>query len=191
MAAFFIALSCAKHFVALRITMKTLEQRIADLIAPSLEATGLEVVQVKLVEGARRKTVQVLLENRETGHITLDECAGASHTISALLDVEDLIAGAFNLEVSSPGIDRPLVKRSDFERFLGFEAKVETALPVSGRRRFRGQMTALEDDTLTMRVDGEDYRLALGNIASARLVLSDALLQAQQGKGQEKKAETG
>jgi ribosome maturation factor RimP len=118
--------------------MQTFEQKLMDLLDGPLQADGLELVQVKLVDGAKRKTLQVLLENAQTGRITLDECAQASRKISMLLDVEDVISGAFNLEVSSPGIDRPLVKRADFERFLGFEAKVESKLPIDGRRRFKG-----------------------------------------------------
>lgn len=158
--------------------MKTVEHTIRDIITPSLEAKDLEVVQVKMIDGSKRKTLQILVENMKTGRVTLDECSDASRTISALLDVEDVIASAYQLEVSSPGIDRPLVKPADFERYLGFEAKIETQLPVQGRRRFKGQLITLEDQQLSIRVDATEYSIPLSNIMSAKLVLNDALMKA-------------
>lgn len=159
--------------------MKPLSEQITDLIAPSLEPMNIEIVQVQVVDGAKRKTIQVLAENRETGRITLDECAKASRTISALLDVEDVIRGAYNLEVSSPGIDRPLVKAADFAKYVGFEVKVETALPVDGRRRFRGELIEASEDNVVVRVDGADHRLSIGNIQQAKPVLTEALIKAK------------
>ena len=163
--------------------MAGLAERITDLIRPSLAAKGLAVVQVKIVDGSNRKTIQILAENEATNRITLDECALASRTIATLLEVEDIVPGAYNLEVSSPGIDRPLITAADFERFLGFEAKVETALPISGRSRFRGILKALENENLTIEVDNAEHEIALGNIAQAKLTLSDALLKAYQKGG--------
>lgn len=160
--------------------MKALTERIAEIISPSLEADGFGVVQVNVVDGNKRRTVQVLAENVETGRITLDECAKLSHTISALLDVEDVIPSAYNLEVSSPGIDRPLVKAADYERYIGFDAKIETALPVDGRRRFKGPLTAVDETSVTIKVDNEEYCLAMDNVHSAKLVLNDALIKAHQ-----------
>lgn len=160
--------------------MLTYEQKLMTLLSPPLEEKGLELVQVKLVDGAKRKTLQVLVENAKTGRITLDECADASRMISMLLDVEDVVAGAFNLEVSSPGIDRPLVKRSDFERFLGFDAKIEVKLPIDGRRRYKGQLITLEGEELQVKVDNELHSMTLGNIANAKLILTDALIKAYQ-----------
>ena len=158
--------------------MQTLEQKIADLTSPALEAMGIELVQLKMVDGAKRKTLQVLVENMETGRVTVDECAKASRTISALLDVEDVITKAFNLEVGSPGIDRPLVKRADFEKYIGFEAKLEVKLPIDGRRRYKGPIQALDGDMVEMLCDNETHAIRLDNIASAKLILNDALLKA-------------
>lgn len=173
--------------------MQTLEQKLTDLLAPPLQAIGLELVQLKILEGAGRKTLQVLVENAVTGRVTLDECAEASRTISMLLDVEDVIASAFNLEVSSPGIDRPLVKRADYERFLGFDAKIETKLPMAGRRRFKGQLVLLEGDIIQIKVDAEVHSVPLTNIATAKLILTDSLMKAYQdglfGKPKEEVAE--
>lgn len=104
--------------------MAALADRIEALIRPALAAKGIDIVQIKIVDGSKRKTLQILAENAATGRITLDECATASRTISALLDVEDVVAGAYNLEVSSPGIDRPLMKAADYEKFIGFEARI-------------------------------------------------------------------
>lgn len=160
--------------------MKTLNHKIADTIRPSMEADGFSLVQVNVMDGSRRRTIQVLAENTKTGRITLDECAQLSHTISALLDVEDVIEGAYNLEVSSPGVDRPLITKADFERYQGFEAKIETALPVDGRRRFKGPLVAVDEVSVTIRVDNQEYRLILDNIHAAKLVLTDALIKAHQ-----------
>lgn len=160
--------------------MKTLNSKIADVIRPSMEADGFALVQVNVMDGSRRRTIQVLAENEKTGRITLDECAQLSHAISALLDVEDVIEGAYNLEVSSPGVDRPLINQADFEKYQGFDAKIETALPVDGRRRFKGVLVAVDDLSVTIRVDNQDYRLVLDNIHAAKLILTDALIKAHQ-----------
>lgn len=162
--------------------MKPLTDQIADIIAPPLEAMGIEVVQVQVVDGARRKTIQILADNSETGRITLDECAKASRTISAILDVEDVVKGEYNLEVSSPGIDRPLVKPADFARYVGFEIKLETALPVEGRRRFRGELLEATQDEVAIRVETVDYRLDISNIQQAKPVLTDKLIKAMSAK---------
>ncbi len=164
--------------------MQTLEQKLTDLIAPPLESMGLELVQIRLIDGAKRKTLQVLADNPTTERITVDECARASRTISALLDVEEVFSQAFNLEVSSPGIDRPLIKPKDFEKYLGFEAKIECKLPMEGRRRFKGQMQAFDNNEISILVDGELYRIDLNNIASAKLVMTEALLKAHKDKKQ-------
>jgi len=160
--------------------MKTLSDKIAAIIEPSLQAEGFAVVKVNVVDGSKRRTVQVMIENTATGRISLDECAQLSHSISALLDVEDCLSSAYVLEVSSPGIDRPLVRREDYERYLGFEAKIETALPVQGRRRFKGPLMQATDEAVTIRVDTQDYTLAWPNINAAKLVLTDALIKAHQ-----------
>lgn len=153
-------------------------EQIKSLIDPSLEADGFGVVHMAMINGADRKTLQIMAENRKTGRITLDECTQINRTVSALLDVEDILDGAFNLEVSSPGIDRPLVKREDFERFAGFDAKLESTLPIDGRRKFKGQLIGLDGNSVIMRIDNQDYRIDLNNIQQAKLVLTDALIKA-------------
>lgn len=154
-------------------------RRIEELIAPSLEALGYEVVRVRL-NGGRRPTLQVMIERQDLGPLSLDACAEASKTISALLDVEDPLKGAYVLEVSSPGIDRPLVRLRDFERFAGFEAKIELKQPIEGRRRFRGRVLGADSGSVRIRVDHDELSLPIDVVKTAKLVLSDELIAATQ-----------
>jgi ribosome maturation factor RimP len=158
---------------SIRLPIDTKE--IAAIIEPSLDAMGYRLVRVALL-GARRATLQVMAERRDEAAMTVENCAEISRSISALLDVADPIAGAYTLEVSSPGIDRPLVRPEDYDRFAGFEAKIELAQPLSGRKRFRGRLLGRADDAV--RLIGEDGEVALpfALIARAKLVLTDDLL---------------
>jgi ribosome maturation factor RimP len=150
---------------------------IETLVAPSLAAMGYGVVRVAFT-GGRRATLQIMIE-RETGEaMTVEDCARVSRTVSALLDVADPITSAYFLEVSSPGIDRPLVKRADYQRFAGQEAKIELTEPYDGRRRFRGRLVGLEGDALRLDLGGEEVLLPLGAVARAKLVLADPILAA-------------
>ena len=152
--------------------------RIEKLVAPSLEALGYEVVRVFLSGGQRGK-LQIMIERLDGADLTIDHCAEASRAISALLDVEDPIAGAYTLEVSSPGIDRPLTRLKDFQRFAGFEARIELDRPRSGRRRFKGRLLGTEGDDVRLRLDeGEEFRVSFEEISKAKLVLTDELLAA-------------
>lgn len=151
---------------------------IEAMIAPSIEALGYRVVRVAFT-GGRRPTLQIMAERLDQAAMTVEDCAAVSHAVSALLDVADPIDAAYQLEVSSPGIDRPLVKREDFERFAGCEAKIELAQPRDGRRRFRGRLLGLDGDAAKLAV-GEDelLLLPLAEITRARLVLTDELIAA-------------
>jgi len=151
--------------------------KIEALIAPSLEAMGYRVVRVA-VTGGRRATLQIMAERSDDKAMTVDDCADISRTVSALLDVADPIAGAYTLEVSSPGIDRPLVRREDFARFAGFEARVELNEAHDGRRRFRGKLLGVEGDTVRLLVDDAPVALPLAAVTRAKLVLTDELLAA-------------
>lgn len=150
-------------------------ERIAEMIEPSLEALGYELVRVQLL-GARKPVLQVMAERGDGRPMTVDDCAEISRTISALLDVDDPIAGAYDLEVSSPGIDRPLVRPKDFERFAGCEAKVQTAVPVDGRRRFRGRLLGMSGDVVRLALaEGGEAALAFETIEKAKLVMPENL----------------
>jgi ribosome maturation factor RimP len=166
-----------------------LEGRIERLLAPALEALGYEVVRVRL-SGGHSPTLQIMVERADRGPITVDDCTAISRHTSAVLDVEDPIQSAYTLEVSSPGIDRPLVRARDFERFAGYVAKLETAMPIDGRRRFRGRLLGVEEDRVTLALDeGEKVVLPMSAIAKAQLVLTDELLAA--ARAERRAAEEG
>ncbi|MDR3440429.1 ribosome maturation factor RimP [Telmatospirillum sp.] len=155
-----------------------LEERISALVAPSLDAMGYELVRV-LLQGRTNLTLQIMAERCDRQPMTVDDCAEISRSISAVLDVEDPITGAYTLEVSSPGIDRPLTRPQDFDRFAGFEAKIETKEPVEERKRFRGQVLGLnEQGQVRLVVEAHEIVVAQANIKSAKLVLTDALIAA-------------
>jgi ribosome maturation factor RimP len=150
---------------------------IEALIAPSLEAMGYRTVRV-VFTGGRRATLQVMAERIDDVAMTVDDCASISHAVSAILDVADPIAERFDLEVSSPGIDRPLVRRDDYERFAGFEAKIDVSEPVDGRKRFRGKLLGVEGDAAKLLVADAPVLLPLAAIVRAKLVLTDELIAA-------------
>ena len=154
--------------------------RVAAIAEPVLEGLGYRLVRVR-VSGLAGCTVQIMAE-RPDGTMTIDDCETVSRALSPVLDVEDPVDRAYRLEISSPGIDRPLVRRSDFDRYAGHVIKVEMAAPIEGRRRFRGTLIGVEGDAAVVRRDdvsaGEvaDVRLAIEDMAEARLVLTDALV---------------
>lgn len=157
-----------------------LAARVAAIIEPALEGRGYRLVRVA-ISGAEGKTVQVMAE-RADGTMTIEDCEVVSREISPLLDVHDPVAGAYRLEVSSPGIDRPLVRPSDFEDWAGHEAKIELSEPIDGRKRFRGPLEGFEDGEVRIEVDlGEAGRqivgLPLGLVAEAKLVLTEELIR--------------
>jgi ribosome maturation factor RimP len=156
-------------------------RQITELIEPTLRDLGFEVVRV-LMTGGQRPTVQVMVEPVSRGPMTVEDCARISHAISALLDVADPIAGTYRLEVTSPGIDRPLVRRVDFERFAGHELRLETVTPIDGRRRFRGRLVGVIDDDVCLRLPEGERRIPYGAVKKAKLVLTDDLLAAAQAE---------
>jgi ribosome maturation factor RimP len=154
--------------------------RIAAIAAPVLEGLGYRLVRVR-VSGLSGCTVQIMAE-RPDGTMTIDDCEAVSRALSPVFDVEDPIDRAYRLEISSPGIDRPLVRRSDFARYAGHVVKVEMAMPIDGRRRFRGVLLGVEGNAARIRRDdagpGEaaDVVLPIEDMTEARLVLTDALV---------------
>ena len=150
--------------------------KIEHLLAPTLEALGYGIVRVQFTSG-KRATLQIMAERRDGAAMSVDDCAEISRAASAVLDVEDPIPSAYQLEVSSPGIDRPLTRREDFSRFAGFEAKVETDRLLDGRKRFKGRLLGIDDEG-TIRVrDGEaEYAVPFEAVSKAKLVLTDDLI---------------
>lgn len=157
-----------------------LEGRIADLIAPSIEHMGYELVRV-LISGKERPVVQIMADRADGTPFRVEDCEAISHRVSAVIDVEDPIRGEWTLEVSSPGIDRPLTRSKDWVRFVGHVATVELDVPVDGRRRFRGAILATDTTGVRLRLDdGTEAALPWDGIRRAKLVLTDALIAATQ-----------
>lgn len=155
---------------------------VAALVEPAIEDLGFRLVRV-LVSGRDGGTVQVMVE-RGDGRCTIEDCTAVSRTISPLLDAHDPMPGRYHLEVSSPGIDRPLVRASDFEAWAGHEAKVELREVVSGRKRFRGTLEGFEDGEVRLMADLEDGQgpqhlgFPVELVSSAKLVMTDELIRA-------------
>lgn len=160
-------------------------RRIEGIVTPSIEAMGFEVVRV-MMTGGRRPTLQIMADRSDGTMISVEDCAEISRTVSAVLDVEDPIAGEYTLEVSSPGIDRPLTRLKDFERWAGFDARVDMVEPIEGRKRFAGRLKGIEDgERVLMDVEGEaTVALPFDDISRAKLVLTDALLEASKPAAQ-------
>lgn len=152
-----------------------LSDRIEGLISPSLVAMGYQLVRVQMAAGDPQ-VLQIMAERVDHRAMTVAHCTEISRTVSALLEVEDPLAGAYTLEVSSPGIDRPLVREEDFERFVGYEAKIETKVTIDGRRRFRGRLLSTGKGGVRIAIDGGEVDLPFEAIARAKLVLTDELL---------------
>ncbi|MBK1838773.1 ribosome maturation factor RimP [Azospirillum sp. YIM B02556] len=153
--------------------------RIEQIITPSVEAMGYEVVRVQ-ISGGQRSILQIMAERADGAPMTVEDCADISRSVSALLDVEDPIREAYTLEVSSPGIDRPLTRLKDFERFAGFEARLESRMAIDGRKRFKGMLKGVEDGLVCVDTEQGAARLEFDNILRAKLVLTDELIRASQ-----------
>lgn len=153
---------------------------LAGLVEPVLEGLGFRLVRVK-VSGRDGKTVQVMAE-RPDGSMTIDDCEAVSRELSPLLDAHDIVSDAYRLEISSPGIDRPLVRDTDFEDWAGHEAKVELKEPVDGRRRFQGKLEGYEDGEVRVEVElpgigRTTIGFPLGLVSEARLVMTEDLIR--------------
>ena len=153
--------------------------RLESLVAPTLESMGYELVRLTL-SGVQRPVLQIMADRADERPMTVEDCADISRAVSALLDVEDPIDGAYTLEVSTPGIDRPLTRAKDFSRFAGHEAKLELAIPMEGRKRFRGIIGGIDEAGMIALEDEKDGAVTLpfADLRTAKLVLTDALLAA-------------
>ncbi|MEQ8586767.1 MAG: ribosome maturation factor RimP [Thalassobaculaceae bacterium] len=154
-------------------------RRIEGIVTPSIEAMGFDVVRV-MITGGQRPTLQIMADRRDGSMISVDDCAEISRTVSAVLDVEDPIAGEYTLEVSSPGIDRPLTRIKDFERWAGFDVRIDMAVPLDGRKRFSGRLKGVQNgERVLIEIEGGiAAELPFDGISRAKLVLTDALLEA-------------
>ncbi|NHN89671.1 ribosome maturation factor RimP [Acetobacter conturbans] len=166
-----------------------LEGRILAMIAPTLEDLGFEIVRVSVL-GREVPTVQVMADRADGMLITVEDCEQISHAVGAVLDVEDPIPGNWTLEVSSAGIDRPLTRPKDWDRFAGHLVKAEVLVPVSGRRRFSGVVLGASEEGGRLRLDdGTEVVLPFRELKKARLILTDALIAATQAGDEQSESE--
>lgn len=159
---------------------KTAEDRaLLELIDPVAESLGLAVVRVRLMGGTLRRRLQIMAERQVDHDISVEECARLSRAVSEVLDAADPISGEYLLEVSSPGIDRPLTRLIDFDLFEGYEARLETDRMVEGRKRFKGILAGIEGEDVAIDLEGEDETalIPFAWLADAKLVLTDELLK--------------
>jgi len=156
------------------IAKASMDRRLASIVAPTIEAMGYELVRLRFM-GGRRPILQIMADTPE-GTIEVDDCAKISRAVSALLDVEDPIEGEYSLEVSSPGIDRPLTRLKDFETWAGHDVKLTTSELISGRKNFRGVLRGVEDGEVLVEIQEGTIGLPFDWLTDAKLVLTDALI---------------
>ena len=166
-------------------TAFSFEEKINNIISPSLESLGFEVVRIVMIGGDKLNILQIMLDRIDGKNISVDDCHSASKQISAVLDVEDPIKEKYNLEVSSPGIDRPLTRLKDFEKYSGHEAKIEVFEKINDSRKFRGTLlgvdkdqVVIDDNIVPIKTEEKANRVVVDfkNIKSAKLILTDELL---------------
>ncbi|MDZ7902703.1 MAG: ribosome maturation factor RimP [Rheinheimera sp.] len=144
------------------------EQRLTELLSPTVEAAGFELLGCEFVPAGRHSTLRLFIDHPDG--VTVDHCAVVSREVGAILDVEDPIQNEYNLEVSSPGLDRPLFTPAHFAKVVGQKVEVKLAIPQDGRRKFKGQLLEIVDDMLVIEVDGKPYRLLMDNVDKANVV---------------------
>ncbi len=157
------------------IAKAAIDRRIAEIITPVVEDMGYEVVRIRLMSG--KETILQVMAQKPDGTIEVDDCGQISTAISAVLDVEDPIVDVYNLEVSSPGIDRPLTRLKDFDQWRGFEAKIETEQLIDGRRRFKGELAGVQEDEVLITISEGTIGLKFEWLSDAKLVLTDELIR--------------
>jgi len=161
------------------IAKAAIDRKLADIVAPVIEDMGFELVRLRLM-GGKTHTLQIMAE-RPDGGIEVDECAQISNAVSATLDVEDPLADSYTLEVGSPGVDRPLTRMKDFEAYEGYEAKIETAELIDGRKRFRGILAGIEGEDVLINIEDQGETVTVGLnfdwLADAKLMLTDDLIK--------------
>ena len=157
------------------IAKTAIDKRLADIVTPIIEGLGFELVRLRLM-GGKTATLQIMAERPEGG-IEVDDCAAISTAVSAVLDVEDPIEDNYTLEVSSPGIDRPLTRLKDFDAWQGYVAKIETTELIDGRKRFKGEVAGTEGDEVLIDIDEGTIGLKFDWLAEAKLVLTDDLIR--------------
>lgn len=148
--------------------MAKFEHKLTDMLRPAVEETGKELLGVEFVSAGKHSILRIFIDH-ENG-IDVDDCAEVSRQVGAILDVEDPISTEYNLEVSSPGVDRPLFEKDHYQAVIGETINVKLSIPLNGRRKFKGKLSAIENENLIVIVDGEDYQLEFSNIDKGNLV---------------------
>ena len=156
------------------IAKAAIDRRIAAIVQPVIEGLGYELVRIRVM-GGENKTLQIMADRPEGG-INVDDCGKISSAVSAVLDVEDPLSDAYTLEVSSPGIDRPLTRMKDFDAWIGYDTKIELSDPIDNRKRFRGKVAGTEGDEVLIEIDEGIIGLKFEWLADAKLVLTDELI---------------
>ena len=148
--------------------MAKFEQKLTDMLRPAVEETGKELLGLEFISAGNNSVLRLFIDH-ENG-INVDDCAEVSRQVGAILDVEDPISSEYNLEVSSPGIDKPLFEMAHFQSVIGETVNVKLSMPLNGRRKFKGTLVAIENDTLIVEVDGIEHELIINNVDKANLV---------------------
>ncbi len=165
-------------FLGIRMRQTPLEQRLSTFAAPVIEDLGFSLVCIKTISEDGGQTVQIMAEDQATKRLGVDDAAKISRAISAVFDVEDPIKGAYRLEVSSPGIDRPLTRLEDFKTYEGFEAKVESDVAAeNGQKRFRGVLQGINGENILIKTDEGEAEIPFENLTKGKLVMSDDLIK--------------
>ncbi|WP_273402346.1 ribosome maturation factor RimP [Actinobacillus porcinus] len=148
--------------------MATLEQNLKEMLTPAIEDLGCELWGIECQRAGRFMTVRLFIDKE--GGVGIEDCADVSRQVSAILDVEDPIADKYNLEVSSPGLDRPLFTLAQFERFVGQDVSIHLRIPVADRRKWQGKLEKVDNDMITLVVDGQEQVFVFGNVQKANVV---------------------
>ena len=148
--------------------MAKFEQKLTDMLSPAVEEVGKELLGCEFISAGNHSVLRLFIDH-ENG-VEVDDCAEVSRQVGAILDVEDPISSEYSLEVSSPGLDRPLFEMSHFQLVIGETINVKLSMPLNGRRKFKGKLEAIENDTLVVSLDGEEYELIFSNVDKANLV---------------------
>ena len=155
---------------------------LQDMLEPVINDMGYDVVRMITI-GNVNSTLQIMIERKDRKNIIVDDCADVSRAVSAILDEKDPISGRYNLEVSSPGLDRPLTTLENFVRFAGFEAKIETDVEIEKRKRFKGRIVSVdEDENIIFSMDDQEYKIPFEAVTKAKLLLTDELIAAAQAE---------
>jgi ribosome maturation factor RimP len=151
--------------------------KIEELITPTIHSLGYDLVRVQILDEGT-KTLQIMVDRLDEANLTIDDCSIISKEISIIIDINDPIGENYLLEVSSPGIDRPLLRFKDFEKYAGFHARIDMNIALEGRKKFKGKLTGIEGDNIRIKVKEETYLLPFSKIEKAKLTLTQELLDA-------------